>query len=79
MSGALPTPVRAAALGTLAGRTCRALAEFDHPGVDRILQWDLRHAMRTVEVLAAHVTDTHRRDAVEAAADGGLAGRRRPR
>ena len=69
MSGAqYVTPDRAAALGTLAGRTCRALAEFEHPGVDRVLQWDLRHAMRTVEVLATHVTDTHRRDAVEAAA-----------
>ena len=69
MSGAqYVTPDRAAALGTLAGRTCRALAEFEHPGVDRILQWDLRHAMRTVEVLATHVTESHRRAAVEAAA-----------
>ncbi|HTY26558.1 MAG TPA: phosphotransferase, partial [Mycobacterium sp.] len=68
MSGAqYVTPDRAAALGTLAGRTCRALAGFEHPGVDRILQWDLRYALRTVEVLAPHVTDTHRRDAVEAA------------
>ena len=61
-------PARAAALGTLAGRTCRALADFGHVGVDRILQWDLRHALRTVEVLATHVTDPHRREAVEAAA-----------
>ncbi|GAY16046.1 aminotransferase [Mycobacterium sp. shizuoka-1] len=62
------SPARAAALGTLAGRTARALAGFEHPGVDRILQWDLRHAQRTVEVLAAHVTDAARREAVEAAA-----------
>ena len=62
------TPARAAALGALAGRTARALAGFEHPGVDRVLQWDLRHAQRTVEVLAAHVTDTARREAVEAAA-----------
>ena len=61
-------PRQVAALGDLAGRTCRALVGFDHPGVDRVLQWDLRHAMRTVEVLAAHVTDTHRRRAVESAA-----------
>ncbi|EHB53409.1 Alanine--glyoxylate transaminase [Mycolicibacterium rhodesiae JS60] len=61
------TPVRAAALGALAGRTARALAGFDHPGVDRVLQWDLRHAQRTVEVLATHVTDVDRRNAVEAA------------
>lgn len=60
-------PGQAAALGTLAGRTCRALAGFEHPGVDRILQWDLRFAQRTVELLAEHMTDTARREAVEAA------------
>lgn len=58
---------RVAALGELAGRTCRALAAFDHPGVDRVLQWDLRHALRTVEVLAPHVADAHRRHTVESA------------
>ncbi|AQT79859.1 4-aminobutyrate aminotransferase [Mycolicibacterium litorale] len=63
------SPTRAAALGTLAGRTARALAGFEHPGVDRILQWDLRYAQRTVEVLAPHVSDMPRRDAVEAAAN----------
>ena len=61
-------PHRVAALGDLAGRTCRALASFDHPGVDRVLQWDLRHAQRTVATLADHVTDPHRREAVLAAA-----------
>ncbi|WP_167102164.1 aminotransferase [Mycobacterium sp. DL592] len=62
------SPEQAAALGTLAGRTCRALAGFEHPGVDRILQWDLRHAQRTVEFLAGHVADGHRRETIEAAA-----------
>ncbi len=61
------TPVRAAALGALAGRTVQALADFEHPGVDRVLQWDLRHAQRTVEVLAGHITDPARREAVETA------------
>jgi Ser/Thr protein kinase RdoA (MazF antagonist) len=61
-------PAQVAALGDLAGRTVRALAAFDHPGVDRVLQWDLRHGMRTVEVLAGHVADQHRRATVEAAA-----------
>ncbi len=56
-----------AALGELAGRTCRALAGFSHPGVERVLQWDLRHSQRTVEVLADHLADAHRRDAVQAA------------
>ncbi len=59
---------RVAALGSLSGRVCRALTDFEHPGVDRVLQWDLRHGLRTVEVLASHVTDDHRRNAVEAAA-----------
>jgi 4-aminobutyrate aminotransferase-like enzyme/Ser/Thr protein kinase RdoA (MazF antagonist) len=62
-------PGQVAALGDLAGRTCRALAAFDHPGVDRVLQWDLRHSRRTVEVLAAHVGDAHRRLTVESAAE----------
>ncbi|WP_445165534.1 aminotransferase [Mycolicibacterium sp. Dal123E01] len=62
------TPARAAALGALAGRTVRALADFEHDGVDRVLQWDLRHAQRTVEVLAVHMTDPERRAAVESAA-----------
>ena len=61
-------PQRVAALGALAGRTCRALAGFSHAGVDRVLQWDLRHAPRTVEVLADHVGDPQTRDAVRAAA-----------
>ncbi len=62
-------PGQVAALGDLAGRTCRALAEFDHPGVDRVLQWDLRHARRTVDVLAEHLGDAHRRRAVETATE----------
>ncbi|MCV7343966.1 aminotransferase [Mycolicibacterium rhodesiae] len=62
------TPMRSAALGALAGRTVRALADFDHPGVDRVLQWDLRHALRTVELLAEHVPDPGRRETIEAAA-----------
>ncbi len=61
-------PAQVAALGDLAGRTCRALAAFDHPGVDRVLQWDLRHGLRTVERLASHVTDPHRRETVQSAA-----------
>lgn len=62
------TPATAAALGAVAGRTVQALAAFEHAGVDRVLQWDLRHAQRTVEVLAGHISDPARREAVEAAA-----------
>ena len=62
------SPVHVAALGEVAGRVCRALAGFEHSGVDRVLQWDLQHALRTVEVLAPHISDSRRRQAVESAA-----------
>ena len=74
------SPARVAALGSLAGRTVRALTHFEHPGVDRTLQWDLRHAARTVSLLATHIDDPDRREAVESAAESawsvveGLAG-----
>ncbi|MGB3486443.1 MAG: aminotransferase [Mycobacterium sp.] len=58
-------PARWAALGALAGRASRALATFDHAGVDRVLQWDLRFADRTVELLAPYVPDTNRRARIE--------------
>ncbi|MGK2881899.1 MAG: aminotransferase [Mycobacterium sp.] len=58
---------RIAGLGTVSGLAVRALADFTHPGVDRILQWDLRHADRTVELLAPYVRDVGRREAVETA------------
>lgn len=54
-------PAHWAALGTLAGRTTRALSDFDHPGVDRVLQWDLRHADRTIALLSRYVADPARR------------------
>ena len=66
--GGYLNPARVAAIGTTAGRTCRALAGFDHPGVDRILQWDLRHGMRTVETLSDHVDGDYRRTAIVSAA-----------
>lgn len=62
-------PAQVAALGDLAGRTCRALAGFEHSGAERVLQWDLRYAMRTVQTLAPHIADPDRRRRVESAAD----------
>lgn len=62
------SPIHVASLGEVAARTCRALADFEHPGVDRVLQWDLRHGLRTVELLSCHVADPQRRTAVESAA-----------
>ncbi len=52
--GYLP-PAVVAAMGELAGRVSRALAGFGHPGLDRILQWDLRYGNDVVTELIAHV------------------------
>ncbi|OKJ09221.1 aminotransferase [Kitasatospora sp. CB01950] len=56
-----------AAMGTLAGKVSATLRYFRHPGLDRVLQWDLRHADRVVARLAGHVAEPERRDAVLAA------------
>ena len=45
-------PEVVADLGRLSGQASAALADFDHPGLDRVVQWDLR---RADSVLAAHV------------------------
>ncbi len=60
-------PHRWAALGSLVGRAGTALAGFDHPGLQRTLQWDLRHADRTIELLAHYVAETSRRHLVQTA------------
>ncbi|MEV5967690.1 aminotransferase [Kribbella sp. NPDC051952] len=57
-----------AALGELAGRTCRALADFDGEVPARALQWDLRHAEEVVFRLADYVTVPGGPDAARSAA-----------
>ena len=52
-------------LGTIAGRVSRALATFEHPGTERTLQWDLRHAGRVLTLLAPSVRDPARRRVVD--------------
>ncbi|WP_244217735.1 phosphotransferase, partial [Streptomyces carpinensis] len=54
-------------MGTLAGQVSTALRDFRHPGLDRVLQWDLRHADRVVAMLAEHIDEPDRRTAVHAA------------
>ncbi|MFC8508073.1 aminotransferase [Streptomyces sp. NPDC057411] len=61
------SPGTVAAMGTIAGKVSTALRDFAHPGLDRVLQWDLRHADRVVARLAGHVTEPDRRAAVHAA------------
>jgi 4-aminobutyrate aminotransferase-like enzyme/Ser/Thr protein kinase RdoA (MazF antagonist) len=49
------------AYGRLAGETVRALVSFDHPGLERVIQWDLRRAGQVVDALARFVPDAERR------------------
>ena len=63
-----------ARMGELAAETSLALADFEHPGLGRVLQWDPRHADRVVELLAAHHPDPARRAQVTDAAAAAWAG-----
>ena len=57
-------PVVVERLGRLAGSVTAALADLDVPGLDRVLQWDVRNARRVCELLAPHLTEAGRRDTV---------------
>ncbi|MFF4181360.1 aminotransferase [Streptomyces sp. NPDC001750] len=61
------SPGTVAAMGTIAAKVSVALRGFRHPGLDRILQWDLRHADRVVARLAGHLDEPERRAAVQEA------------
>lgn len=60
-------PAAVAGLGDVAARVSRALIGFDHPGLARVLQWDLRYANDVVVHLLSHVADQSHRARVEAA------------
>ena len=55
-------PVVVGRLGTVAGQVAAGLADLEHPGLDRVLQWDLRQARAVCEQLAPWVPDPARRD-----------------
>ncbi|MET9089796.1 aminotransferase [Streptomyces sp. NPDC004237] len=61
------SPRTVAAMGTIAGQISSALRSFEHPGIERVLQWDLRYADRVVDQLLDHVKEPARREAVRAA------------
>ena len=63
-----------AGLGEVAGRVSRALAAFNHPGLDRALQWDLRYGADVVTR-----TDFACRRPVAAGAGRGVGGSQRGR
>ncbi|MGI9822254.1 aminotransferase [Agromyces sp. Marseille-Q5079] len=69
LTGSAYLPPRTVArLGELAARTSLALADFEHDGLDRVLQWDPRFADRVVDLLAPHHPDASRRRQVTDAA-----------
>ncbi|MCL8298133.1 MULTISPECIES: aminotransferase [Pseudomonas] len=61
--GHLPARVMAE-LGTLCAEVDKALAGFDHPGLERTLQWDPRHASVLIEHLLPVLQDIQRREQV---------------
>ncbi|HEX3906832.1 MAG TPA: phosphotransferase, partial [Mycobacteriales bacterium] len=61
------SPAALTGLGDLVAAVSAALADFDHDGLDRTLQWDLRQASRVVELLLPHVGDPARAEALTAA------------
>lgn len=62
------SPAVVADMGELAARVSRALVEFTHPGLERVLQWDLRYGHDVVAALAPHVADLHHRHLLETVA-----------
>jgi 4-aminobutyrate aminotransferase-like enzyme/Ser/Thr protein kinase RdoA (MazF antagonist) len=61
------SPTAVAGLGKVAGRVSRALEGFSHPGLDRVLQWDLRYGADVVAALLSHVADPSDRGRLQAA------------
>jgi len=62
------SPTAVAGLGEIAGRVSRALEGFSHPGLDRVLQWDLRYGAAVVAELISYVADPVSRSRVDTAA-----------
>ncbi|MFC9625407.1 phosphotransferase [Streptomyces sp. NPDC056930] len=62
------SPSTMAAMGTIVAKVSTALPDFRHPGLERVLQWDPRHADRVVAKLAEHIDEPDRRTAIHAAA-----------
>jgi len=54
-------PAVLGAHGAMAARIALALDGWDHPALDRVLQWDIRHAVAVVEALASFAGTEERR------------------
>jgi 4-aminobutyrate aminotransferase-like enzyme/Ser/Thr protein kinase RdoA (MazF antagonist) len=55
-------------LGSLVAQIHLALADLDHPGLRRRLQWDMRHSAAVIEQLVSSVSDDELRARLRAAA-----------
>jgi 4-aminobutyrate aminotransferase-like enzyme/Ser/Thr protein kinase RdoA (MazF antagonist) len=62
------SPAVATRMGRIAAQVSLALRDFDHPGLQRRLQWDLRAAAEVVALLAPSISDASERAAVQQAA-----------
>ena len=51
--------------GAMAAQVSRALEGWDHPALDRVFQWDVRHAAAVVEALLEHCGTPARRSLAE--------------
>ncbi|MDB5524209.1 MAG: aminotransferase class-III family protein, partial [Rhizobium sp.] len=49
--------ISVAALGDICGRVAKGLEDFDHPGLDRQIQWDLRQAVPIAAAMLSAVPD----------------------
>jgi 4-aminobutyrate aminotransferase-like enzyme/Ser/Thr protein kinase RdoA (MazF antagonist) len=58
-----------AGFGRLCGEMDLALAGFDHPGLERTLQWDARHASALINYLLPVIKDEQQRALIAAAAE----------
>ncbi|WP_412062070.1 aminotransferase class III-fold pyridoxal phosphate-dependent enzyme [Rubrivirga sp. IMCC45206] len=73
------TPGLRRRVGALAGQVATALADFEHPGAHRELEWDVRHAPATLARSRTAVADAARQRLVDrvlarfAAVEAGLA------
>ncbi len=61
-----------AALGDVAGRLAVALRDFDHPGLERELQWDLRRAGPVALHLLSAMSDVDLRKRIAEAMVGAM-------
>jgi 4-aminobutyrate aminotransferase-like enzyme/Ser/Thr protein kinase RdoA (MazF antagonist) len=63
------SPDQVRALGDTSARIVAGLADFAHPGTERVTQWDLRVASEVIDTLIDHVASAGRRAVVRAAGE----------